>query len=96
MNRWKVLLLALLIATLWSAADVAHEASTGIAKTRERLGDRIERKDDPESHYHQVMTWQIIRTFIFAGSLWWTFSVWRKHEGNIQREQEMDWGGWPR
>lgn len=91
MNRWKLLLLALLTATLGSAVDVAYEASTGIAKTRERFGERIERKDDPKSHYHRVMTWQILRTLFLAGSLWWSFSVWRIHEGNFQREQNLDW-----
>jgi hypothetical protein len=91
MNRWNALLAALSLATLWSVADVAYEASTGIAKIRERFGDRIERKDDPKSHYHQVMAWQVMRTLFFGGVMWWSFEVWRIHEGNLKREQNLDW-----
>lgn len=91
MNRWTALLIALLFATLASAADVAYEAHTGIAKTRERFGYKIEKRDDPKSHYERVMTWQIIRTLFFGGALWWSFGVWRIHEGNLKREQEMNW-----
>jgi hypothetical protein len=79
MNRWTALLAALSLATLWSVADVAYEASTGIAKVHQRFGDRIERKDDPKSHYHRVMTWQVIRTMFLAGSLWLSYGVWANH-----------------
>jgi hypothetical protein len=79
MNRWTALLAALSLATLWSVADVTYEASTGIAKIRERFGGRIERKDDPKSHYHQVMSWQVIRTTLLASSLWWSYHVWANH-----------------
>ena len=79
MNRWTALLAALSLATLWSVTDVAYEASTGVAKIRERFSYRIERKDDPKSHYHQVMSWQVIRTMFLAGSLWWSYRVWANH-----------------
>ena len=42
MNRWHLLALLLLLATLGSAADLAWEARTGTARVHLRSGDLIE------------------------------------------------------
>lgn len=41
--------------------------------------------------YGRDKAWQIIRTVFFGSALWWSFGGWRIHEGNLKREQELDW-----
>lgn len=68
MNRWHLLALLLLLATLGSAADLAWEARTGTARVHLRSGDLIGRRGEPGGDYGRLMTWQVVRTLLLAAA----------------------------
>ncbi len=68
MNRWHLLALLLLLATLGSAADLAWEARTGTARVHRRSGDLIGRRGEPAGDYGRLMTWQVVRTLLLAAA----------------------------
>ena len=83
MNRWSFLSAVLLLATLFSLADVVHESVTGEARISKKFGTQIDRRDELGNGYRNAMAWQVFRTGLLGALTWRVFTTWRAHERNV-------------
>ncbi len=77
MNRWAVLSIFLLAATLVSAVDTALEAHSGVAVLHTKTRVLTEVRGTPQGHYNNFMAWQILRTLLLAGGFGCSLRFWR-------------------